>query len=215
MLFLFVCQRIEPFSSCPANLPCLAAGFFPFRTRAAQTSGPRVRKQRRGNFHAQAVHLRRQRTDFPLRAAAHAQAEEVPQLAHIHRYHHARFASAGQHEPGILIAALARAGIRFGLSTHDEAERERALSHDPAYIALGPIYPTLLKQMPWAPQGLERLAAWKAAIGTRPLVAIGGLTPERLPGVFAAGADSAAVVTDIVTAKDPEARCDLWLRATR
>lgn len=112
-------------------------------------------------------------------------------------------------------AALARAGIRFGLSTHDEAERERALSHDPAYIALGPVYPTLLKQMPWAPQGLERLTAWKAAIGTRPLVAIGGLTPERLPGVFAAGADSAAVVTDIVTAKDPEARCDLWLRATR
>jgi len=113
------------------------------------------------------------------------------------------------------IPALRRAGIRFGLSTHDEAERERALSFDPAYIALGPVYPTLLKQMPWAPQGLDRVADWKRAIGARPLVAIGGLTIDRLPGVFAAGADSAAVVTDIVTAPDPAQRSRDWIAATR
>ncbi|MDE4176148.1 thiamine phosphate synthase [Phaeobacter sp. PT47_59] len=110
-------------------------------------------------------------------------------------------------------AALRRAGLRYGLSTHDEGELERALSHDPAYVALGPIYPTQLKQMKWPPQGLERLRRWKALAGNTPLVAIGGLTPERLPGVFAAGADSAAVVTDIQQASDPEARTRDWIRA--
>jgi thiamine-phosphate pyrophosphorylase len=111
--------------------------------------------------------------------------------------------------------ALRQAGVRYGLSTHDEAELERALSLAPAYVALGPIYPTLLKKMRWGPQGLDRLGQWKAIAGTTPLVAIGGLTPERLPGVFAAGADSAAVVTDIQQADDPRARCRAWIKATR
>ena len=80
-------------------------------------------------------------------------------------------------------------------------------------MALGPVYPTLLKQMKWAPQGLDRVSRWKALAGATPLVAIGGLTPDRLPGVFAAGADSAAVVTDIQQAEDPEARCRQWAKA--
>ncbi len=112
-------------------------------------------------------------------------------------------------------AALRRAGVRIGLSTHDDAELERALSFDPAYVALGPVYPTLLKKMPWAPQGLARLTNWKARIGHTPLVAIGGLTIDRLPGVFAAGADSAAVVTDLLQAENPEARTRDWIAATR
>ncbi|MEX5579195.1 thiamine phosphate synthase [Pseudophaeobacter sp. A-200-2] len=110
-------------------------------------------------------------------------------------------------------AALRRAGVHYGLSTHDEAELDRALSHDPAYVALGPVYPTLLKKMKWNPQGLEQVTRWKCLAGNTPLVAIGGLTPERLPGVFAAGADSAAVVTDIQQAPDPEARTREWIRA--
>ncbi|MBR9652748.1 thiamine phosphate synthase [Thalassovita aquimarina] len=112
-------------------------------------------------------------------------------------------------------AALRRAGVRFGLSTHDEAELDRALSLDPAYVALGPVYPTLLKKMKWGPQGLDRVRAWKKAAGGTPLVGIGGLTLDRLPGVFAAGADSAAVVTDIQQADDPEARCRDWIATTR
>ncbi len=108
--------------------------------------------------------------------------------------------------------ALRRAGVRIGLSTHDEAELDRALSFDPAYVALGPVYPTLLKRMKWGPQGLDNVRRWKAMAGTTPLVAIGGLTPERAPGVFAAGADSVAVVTDIRHAPDPEARTREWLR---
>lgn len=111
------------------------------------------------------------------------------------------------------LKSLRRRGLRFGLSTHDEAELERALSHDPAYVALGPVYPTLLKKMKWGPQGLERVTRWKQITGDTPLVAIGGLTPERLPGVLKAGADSAAVVTDIQLADDPEARTRTWLEA--
>lgn len=113
------------------------------------------------------------------------------------------------------VPALRRAGIRLGLSTHDHAELDRALSFDPDYVALGPIYPTMLKQMPWAPQGLDRIGEWKRLVGARPLVAIGGLTLERIPGVLAAGADSVAVVTDIVRAADPEAQVRAWLAATR
>ncbi|RLK08051.1 thiamine phosphate synthase [Ruegeria conchae] len=109
-------------------------------------------------------------------------------------------------------AALRRAGVRIGLSTHDEAELDRALSSDPAYVALGPVYSTLLKKMKWKPQGLDRVTRWKTRAGTVPLVAIGGLTPERAPGVFAAGADSAAVVTDIQQSADPESRTREWLR---
>lgn len=112
-------------------------------------------------------------------------------------------------------AALRRAGIRFGLSTHDEAELERALDQGPTYVALGPVYPTQLKTMKWGPQGLERVGKWKRLAGSVPLVGIGGLVPTRLPGLFAAGADSAAVVTDIKTAEDPEAQCRDWISATR
>lgn len=111
------------------------------------------------------------------------------------------------------VPALRRAGVRLGVSTHDEAELERALALSPDYVALGPIYPTLLKQMPFAPQGLARIAEWKRRIGARPLVAIGGLTLERLPGVWAAGADCAAVVTDIVRHPDPETRMRAWVAA--
>jgi thiamine-phosphate pyrophosphorylase len=111
------------------------------------------------------------------------------------------------------VAALRHAGMRLGVSTHDERELERALALRPDYVALGPIYPTLLKVMPWRPQGLERIAEWKRRIGAIPLVAIGGLTLERLAGVFAAGADVAAVVTDIVRNSHPEARVRQWLTA--
>jgi thiamine-phosphate diphosphorylase len=109
------------------------------------------------------------------------------------------------------VPALRRAGVRVGISTHDEGELERALALRADYVALGPIYPTLLKAMPWRPQGLARLGEWKRRIGPTPLVAIGGLTLERLAGVFAAGADVSAVVTDIVRASDPEARVRQWL----
>jgi len=85
----------------------------------------------------------------------------------------------------------------------------------PDYIALGPIYATKIKQMPWAPQGLARIGEWQQLLDPIPLIAIGGLTVERLPAVFAAGADSAAVITDIVTSPEPRARIREWVAATR
>lgn len=109
------------------------------------------------------------------------------------------------------LAAIRRAGIRFGVSTHDDAELAAALASEPDYIALGPIYETKLKAMPWKPQGLDRVKEWRARLGRLPLVAIGGLTPERAPGVIAAGADSLAVISDFVTSQDPDARIRLWL----
>jgi len=116
---------------------------------------------------------------------------------------------------GADVGALRAKDVQLGISTHDYAELDRALSLTPNYIALGPIYPTVLKQMPWAPQGLYRITEWRQLIRDIPLVAIGGLTVERLAGVFEAGADSAAVVTDIVRNADPDARAREWLAATR
>jgi thiamine-phosphate pyrophosphorylase len=113
------------------------------------------------------------------------------------------------------IKAIRKAGIRIGLSTHDEAELDRALTHDPDYVALGPVYPTILKQMRFGPQGLERLTQWKKLIGARPLVGIGGMTVERAAGALAAGADSVSAVTDVLLNPNPEARARQWVAATR
>jgi thiamine-phosphate pyrophosphorylase len=113
------------------------------------------------------------------------------------------------------LSAIRAAGMKLGISTHDDGELATALSAEPAYIALGPVYPTILKKMPWAPQGLDRVAEWKRRVGTIPLVAIGGLTVERVPGVLAMGADHVAVVTDIALHEDPEARAREWIEATR
>ena len=124
----------------------------------------------------------------------------------------ADFVHLGQEDLAIAdIAEIKRAGVRLGISTHTEAELRTALVANPDYIALGPVYETKLKAMPWAPQGLPRVTAWKAVIGSRPLVAIGGITPERAPGVFAAGADSVAVITDFLTHEHPEARVRAWV----
>ncbi|HJU32403.1 MAG TPA: thiamine phosphate synthase [Hyphomicrobiaceae bacterium] len=102
-------------------------------------------------------------------------------------------------------------GARLGISTHSEEELTTALAAQPSYVALGPIYETKLKVMQWAPQGLQRVADWKKRVGRLPLVAIGGITPERADGVVKAGADSVAVITDFFTHRDPEGRVGEWL----
>jgi thiamine-phosphate pyrophosphorylase len=110
--------------------------------------------------------------------------------------------------------AIKRAGLKLGISTHTHAELELALQAKPDYIALGPIYPTILKAMRFAPQGLETIGEWKRRIGALPLVAIGGITLERAPGVLAAGADSIAVVTDVLRNSDPEKRASAFVEMT-
>ncbi len=116
---------------------------------------------------------------------------------------------------GADVAAIAKRGVRLGVSTHDDAELERALALSPDYVALGPIYPTVLKAMRFGPQGLEKIGVWKQRLGAIPLIAIGGLTIERGVACLAAGADVVSVVTDITLNADPEARTRAWVAATR
>src|SRR5262249_49152250 len=124
----------------------------------------------------------------------------------------ARFVHLGQGDLETAdVAAIRRAGLKLGISTHSHEELDHALRENPDYVALGPIYETKLKIMPWAPQGLARIGECKAP-AKRPLVAIGGITLERAPAVSEAGADSIAVVTDVVAHPDPERRTWDWLR---
>ena len=110
------------------------------------------------------------------------------------------------------LKAIRDAGLTLGLSTHDDAELETALRADPDYIALGPIFPTTLKSMRFAPQGIPKITEWKRRIGDIPLVAIGGIKLEQAPEIFAAGADSIAVVSDVTQNADPDARVRAWLQ---
>ena len=102
------------------------------------------------------------------------------------------------------LKALRAAGIRLGLSTHTPAELARAHAVRPSYLAIGPIYPTTLKVMPYGPVGLERLKAWLPHAAPYPVVAIGGISLERLPGVMACGVDGVAVVSAVTLAADPQ-----------
>ena len=113
------------------------------------------------------------------------------------------------------LSAIRKAGLKLGVSTHDDDELERVLAMSPDYVALGPVYPTILKKMKWHQQGLPRVTEWKARLGQVPLVGIGGMSVERAAGVLDAGADIVSVVTDITLNADPEARVRSWIEATR
>ena len=109
------------------------------------------------------------------------------------------------------VAAIRAAGLTLGISTHDDAELETALAAKPDYIALGPIFPTTLKSMRFAPQGIPKITEWKKRVGEIPLVAIGGIKLEHASEIFAAGADSIAVVSDITQNADADKRVRAWL----
>jgi thiamine-phosphate pyrophosphorylase len=109
------------------------------------------------------------------------------------------------------LKAIRAAGLTLGVSTHDDGELANALAAKPDYVALGPIFPTTLKSMRFAPQGIPKISDWKKRVGNIPLVAIGGIKFEQAAGIFAAGADSIAVVSDVTQNADPEARVRQWL----
>ncbi|MFT8378020.1 MAG: thiamine phosphate synthase [Gluconobacter japonicus] len=109
--------------------------------------------------------------------------------------------------------AIRQTGIRLGISTHSHEELQRALTCKPDYVALGPIWETKLKKMAFGPQGIERLTEWRELCGDVPLVAIGGITLERLPSCLKAGADSVAAVSDFIRVDDPESQVKQWLAA--
>ncbi|MEQ4454193.1 thiamine phosphate synthase [Kosakonia sp. YIM B13605] len=105
------------------------------------------------------------------------------------------------------LSAIRSAGLRLGVSTHDDMEIDVALAARPSYIALGHVFPTQTKQMPSAPQGLEQLARHIARLDDYPTVAIGGISLARAPEVLATGVGSIAVVSAITQADD-------WQQAT-
>jgi len=111
------------------------------------------------------------------------------------------------------LSTIRKHGLKLGLSTHDTAELNTALDAEPDYIALGPVYHTILKAMRWKPQGVDKVRKWKQKVGDVSLVAIGGLTVERAADVYKAGADSICVVTDVLLHNDPEARLQQWLKS--
>jgi thiamine-phosphate pyrophosphorylase len=109
------------------------------------------------------------------------------------------------------VKAIRAAGLTLGISTHDDEELATALRAEPDYVALGPIFPTTLKAMRFAPQGIPKIIEWKKRVGNIPLVAIGGIKLEHAAAIFAAGADSIAVVSDVTQNADPDARVRAWL----
>lgn len=115
--------------------------------------------------------------------------------------------------PAAALERIRSSGTRLGVSTHGYAEMLRAHQVQPSYIALGAIFPTTLKRMATAPQGLGRLAAYVALMQDYPLVAIGGISQAQFAAVRATGTGSIAVVRALVNAPDPEAAAQALLAA--
>jgi len=102
------------------------------------------------------------------------------------------------------LQTIRASGIRLGVSTHGYAEMVRADLASPSYIAMGAVYPTTLKRMATAPQGVARLAAYARLMRGYSQVGIGGVDEQRMPEVLATGVGSVAVVRAIVADPQPE-----------
>lgn len=100
------------------------------------------------------------------------------------------------------IANIHQAGLYFGISTHCYYEVAAAHRFNPSYIACGPIYSTTSKLMPFNPQGIEQLKRWRRILHY-PLVAIGGITIERLPAILKTNVEGIALISAITKADDP------------
>lgn len=113
------------------------------------------------------------------------------------------------------VQTLRASGLRLGVSTHGYAEMLRADAVQPSYIALGAVFPTTLKRMATAPQGVARLAAYVALLRDYPTVAIGGIGVEQFEEILATGAGSIGVVRALVAAREPEVAVGELLGAMR
>ncbi len=109
---------------------------------------------------------------------------------------------------------LRTSGMRLGLSTHTPEELALAKAACPSYLAIGPVYPTTLKVMPYEPVGLVQLRQWVDAAAPFPVVAIGGISLERLPDVLACKVAGVAVVSAVTQAADPESAIQTGLQLT-
>ena len=101
-------------------------------------------------------------------------------------------------------------GQRVGLSTHTRTQVEKAEATSADYIAFGPIFPTGSKERPDPVVGLDRLREMRA-LTRKPLVAIGGITLDNAASVIEAGADSVAVIHDLLAVEDVGTRARKFL----
>jgi thiamine-phosphate pyrophosphorylase len=102
-------------------------------------------------------------------------------------------------------------GQRVGVSTHTRAQFEEAEATSADYIAFGPIFPTASKEHPDPVVGLDRLRAMRV-LTRKPLVAIGGITLDNAPSVIEAGADSVAVIHDLLAVENIATRARKFLQ---
>jgi thiamine-phosphate pyrophosphorylase len=102
----------------------------------------------------------------------------------------------------------------IGVSTHNEAQFRAAIRTSADYVAVGPIFATKSKDNPDPVVGTEFIRRVRG-LTTKPIVAIGGITLERATEVMEAGADSVAVISDILCAANPAARAKQFLEALR
>lgn len=112
--------------------------------------------------------------------------------------------------------AFARLAV-VGLSTHTQAQVEAAVGTSPDYVAVGPVFGTSTKATGYDAVGLDLVRQAACVHGgsnpARPIVAIGGITLELAPQVLGAGAASVAVISDLLTGGDPQARVRRYLEA--
>jgi thiamine-phosphate pyrophosphorylase len=111
------------------------------------------------------------------------------------------------------VRAIVGAHRVIGVSTHTREQIDRAVQTTADYVAVGPVFETHTKSTGYPARGLD-LIAYAAGRG-KPIVAIGGITLDRAAEAIAAGASGLAVITDMLTGGDPEARMRAFLRELR
>jgi thiamine-phosphate pyrophosphorylase len=107
--------------------------------------------------------------------------------------------------------AICGGGRWVGVSTHNIEQFRAALETSADYIAVGPVFATATKKNPDPVVGLD-LVARARAMTRKPIVAIGGITAENADSVYRAGADSIAVIRDLMASGKPGARAAEYLR---
>ena len=105
-------------------------------------------------------------------------------------------------------------GSILGVSTHTTAQLDAACQDEVTYVAIGPVFSTTTKATGYDTVGLAMVRRAAEATEPRglPLVAIGGITLDTAADVIAAGASSVAIISDLLSTGDPEARVGAYLK---
>lgn len=109
------------------------------------------------------------------------------------------------------ITAIKKAGIKIGISTHNQKEIDKALKCQPDYIAFGPIYHTDTKVMPYRLKGCDKLRDCCQRVDC-PVVAIGGINRKNIVDVINTGVSGIAMISAITQAQDPRANVNYFLQ---